>query len=187
MSTSVVTLYIAMSVDGYIADADGGVEWLEEFQTTTDGDESSEGFSEFFETVDCLVMGSKTYEHVLAMGEWPYGDRPTCVFTRRDLPRASSAVSFVADPVASSVPEMRQQHDHIWLVGGAALAQSCLRAREIDVMRLFFVPILLGDGIPLFTSRYGRQRVRLVGTTTHDSSIVEHHYEVSGQVGAMEP
>jgi len=62
MSENKITLYIAASVDGYIADEEGGVDWLEEFQTESDSDEDVEGFSEFFETVDCLIMGSTTYE-----------------------------------------------------------------------------------------------------------------------------
>ena len=179
MSEDKITLYIAASVDGYIADEEGGVDWLEEFQTESDGDEDVEGFSEFFETVDCLVMGSATYEQVIDFGEWPYGNKPTYVFTHRSLSPATEAVQFVDDEIADLVPEIRQQYNHIWLVGGAQLAQSFLQRREIDVIRLSFIPILLGEGIPLFSGEYDGQRLNLVDTTTHGSGIVEHHYEVS--------
>ncbi|WP_142860457.1 dihydrofolate reductase family protein [Salinigranum halophilum] len=179
MSEDKITLYIAASVDGYIADEEGGVDWLEEFQTESDGDEDVEGFSEFFETVDCLVMGSATYEQVIDFGEWPYGNKPTYVFTHRSLSPATEAVQFVDDEIADFVPEIRQQYNHIWLVGGAQLAQSFLQRREIDVIRLSFIPILLGEGIPLFSGEYDGQRLSLVDTTTHGSGIVEHHYEVS--------
>lgn len=178
MSENKITLYIAASVDGYIADEEGGVDWLEEFQTESDSDEDVEGFSEFFETVDCLVMGSTTYEQVLDFGEWPYGNKPTYVFTHRSLSPATEAVQFVDDEIADLVPEIRQQYNHVWLVGGAQLAQSFLQRREIDVIRLSFIPILLGEGIPLFSGEYDEQRLSLVDTTTRGSGIVEHHYEV---------
>lgn len=179
MSTGRITLYIATSLDGYIADAEGSVDWLEEFQTEPDGEEDVEGYTEFFETVDCLVMGATTYEQVLSFGEWPYGDTPTYVFTHRSLSPATEAVQFVNREVTDLVPELRQQYDHVWLVGGAHLAQSFLQEREIDAIRLSFIPILLGDGIPLFSGEYDEQRLKLVDTTILDSGIVEHHYAVA--------
>lgn len=178
MSASRITLYIATSVDGYIADADGGVDWLEAFQTAPDGDEDVEGFSEFFETVDCLVMGATTYEQVLTFGEWPYSDKPTYVFTNSTLSPATEAVRFVDGEVADHVPTLREQYNHVWVVGGAQLAQSFFQEHEINVLRLSFIPILLGDGIPLFSGEYDQQRLDLVKTTTFDNGIVEHHYEV---------
>jgi dihydrofolate reductase len=177
--SSGITLYIATSVDGYVADADGSVDWLEEFRTESDGEEDIEGYAEFFETVNCLVMGATTYEQVLSFGEWPYGDKPTYVFTHRTLSHATEAVQFVSREVADFVSELRQQYAHVWLVGGADLAQSFFQEREIDAIRLSFIPILLGDGIPLFSGEYDEQRLNLVDTTTFDSGIVEHHYEVT--------
>lgn len=173
------TLYIATSVDGYVADVEGSVDWLAEFETGS-ADEGVEGFSEFFDTVDCLVMGSATYEQVLGFGEWPYGDKPTYVFTQRDLSPATEAVRFVEGEVAGIVPELGQQYGHVWVVGGAHLAGSFLQRREIDAIRLSFVPVLSGDGIPLFSGDYDEQRLDLVGTSVHDSGIVEHRYELLG-------
>lgn len=178
MNTGRVTLYIAMSVDGYIADENGDVDWLDEFQAASDDSEDVAGFSGFFESVDCLVMGATTYEQVLGFGEWPYGEKPTYVFTHRSLSPATEAVEFVDRGVAEQSTELKQQHDHIWLVGGAQLAQTFLRERAIDALRLSLVPVLLGDGIPLFTGSYEEQRLQLVETDSHDSGIVEHHYEV---------
>jgi dihydrofolate reductase len=124
MGTGHITLYIATSVDGYVADKDGGVDWLDEFES--EGGEESGGFSEFLETVDCLVMGATTYEQVLGFGEWPYGEKPTYVFTHRELSPATKAVEFVDEDVAPFSKELKRQHEHIWLVGGAKLAQSFL-------------------------------------------------------------
>jgi len=176
MNTGQVTLYIAASVDGYIADEDGNVDWLDEFQS--EGDEDAGGFSKFLEGVDCLVMGATTYEQILGFGEWPYGEKPTYVFTHRDLSPATEAVEFVTRDVAPLSNELKQQHERIWLVGGANLAQSFLREQEIDDLRLFFVPILLGEGIRLFSGDYNRQRLRLLNTDSDNAGIVEHHYEI---------
>ncbi len=179
MSTNGITLYIATSVDGHVADAEGGVDWLEEFQTESDGEEDVEGYAEFYETVDCLVMGATTYEQVLSFGEWPYGNKPTYVFTHRSLSPANEAVQFVSREVADLVPELRQRYNHVWLVGGAHLAQSFFQEREIDEIRLSIIPILLGDGIPLFSGEYDEQRLDLVDTTILDSGIVEHYYKIA--------
>ncbi|SFR56921.1 Dihydrofolate reductase [Halogeometricum rufum] len=172
-----VTLYIATSVDGYLADEDGGVDWLDQFGSESEGSEATGGFSEFLESVDCLVMGATTYQQVLGFGEWPYGETPTYVFTHRELSPATEAVEFVDRDVAAVAGELERKHDHVWLVGGAQLAQSFLRAGEIDHLRLFLAPILLGDGIRLFDGDYDRQRLRLLDTASDDSGIVEQRYE----------
>lgn len=178
MSAGKITLYIATSVDGYIADAEGGVDWLEEFQEATADDDDIEGFTEFFESVDCLVMGATTYEQVRTFGEWPYDDKPTYVFTHRDLSPATSTVTFVDRSVADQTAVLKQQYDHIWLVGGAHLAQTFVEEHEIDELRLSLVPVLLGGGIRLFAGEHDQQGLRLLESKTHDTGIVEHHYEI---------
>jgi dihydrofolate reductase len=175
MTTGRVTLYVATSVDGYVADEDGRVDWLDEFQSA-EGTEG--GFSEFLASVDCLVMGATTYEQILGFGEWPYGEKPTYVFTHRALSPATEAVEFVDGDVASLSKELTRRYEHVWLVGGASLAQSFLREGEVDDLRLFFVPILLGGGIRLFDGDYDRQRLRLLDTDSGAGGLVEHHYEV---------
>ncbi|SDR19075.1 dihydrofolate reductase family protein [Natronobacterium texcoconense] len=169
-----IILYIAASVDGFIADEDGGVEWLEEFD-----DGASDGYEAFFADVDCLVVGSNTYEQIRSFGEWPYEDRPAYVLTRRDLPRATDAVEFYDGNVTDLSAELDQQYDRIWLVGGARLARSFLRANQIDDLRLSIVPILLGDGISLFDGSGDRRRLHHLETETRESGIVELRYEVS--------
>jgi dihydrofolate reductase len=172
-----VTLYIATSVDGYIADEDGSVDWLDQFGSESAESDATGGFSAFFESVDCLVVGATTYQQILGFGEWPYGEKPTYVFTHRELPPTTEAVEFVDGDVAAVASELERKHDHVWLVGGAQLAQSFLRAGEIDRLRLFLAPILLGGGIRLFDDGYDRQRLRLLDAASDDSGIVEQHYE----------
>jgi dihydrofolate reductase len=177
MSVGKITLYIATSVDGYIADEDGSVVWLEEFEDSA-SDDDIEDFTTFYESVDCLVMGAKTYEQVLTFGEWPYDDNPTYVFTHRDLSPATDSVEFVSQDVADFSTAVKQQHSHIWLVGGAHIAQSFLAEHEIDELRLSLVPVLLGSGVSLFAEEHDQQRLRLLGTKPRDTGIVEHHYEI---------
>jgi dihydrofolate reductase len=169
-----ITCYIAASVDGFIADADGGVAWLDTFD---DDPGVAADYESFLSGVDCLAMGSTTYEQILGFGEWPYGHRPTYVFTDRELSRATDAVEFVDAPVSTAAAELEARHGHVWLVGGARLVRSFLRDGRIDEFRLHVVPILLGDGIALFGDG-DRRDLRLTGTTRHDSGIVELRYDV---------
>lgn len=173
------TLYIAASVDGYIATEDGGVEWLDEFHPDHES-ESESGYEAFFSGVDCLVMGSNTYEQVLDFGTWPYESKPTYVLTHRDLPRVTDAVELVDGEVSPLETRLRRRYDHIWVVGGATVAQEFLRASELDELRLNVVPVLLGSGIALFDSTGRRHDLALVDTTTYRNGVVKLHYEVKG-------
>ncbi|ELY99042.1 bifunctional deaminase-reductase domain-containing protein [Natrialba chahannaoensis JCM 10990] len=185
-------LYIAASVDGFIATDDGGISWLEEVSdaeadgsaadtTTTENTEpTDDGYDAFFASVDCLVMGSTTYEQVLGFGKWPYEDRPTYVLTSRELPLATDAVKLVDDEPAALVERLKRQHDRIWLVGGATTAQSLLRANCVDELRLTLVPFLLGSGISLFgDSEDGTHRtLELLETTPRETGVVELRYRI---------
>lgn len=179
MSAGTVTLYIAMSVDGYIADANGGVSWLAEFEVAAD-DDHHDDYAAFFENVDCLVMGATTYEQILSFDGWSYEDKPTYVFTHRDLPAATDAVEFVDRPVAAASTDLKERYSHIWLVGGAQLTRAFLGEQEIDEFRLSIVPVLLGGGVSLFGGEYETQQLELLDATRTNSGIVEHHYEIRG-------
>jgi dihydrofolate reductase len=169
-------LYIAASVDGFVADADGDVAWLDEYG---DG-ESTDRYEAFFAGVDRLVMGSRTYEQVLGFGEWPYGSTPTVVVTRRDLPRATDAVELYAGDLATLARRLDREHERVWLVGGALLARAFLRQGLVDVLRLHVVPVVLGQGVALFDDAGERTALTLVDATTSESGIVELHYRVAG-------
>ncbi len=176
MSSGTITLYIAASVDGFIATEDGGVSWLEEFQEEMEDGEG--GFEAFFASVDCLLIGSKTYEQVLGFGEWPYGQKPTYVVTRRDLPRTNEAVELFDGPVDELVERLKREYEHVWLVGGAQLAQTVLRSDQLDRLHLSLVPVLLGRGIPLFDDAGEPHDLTLLDTITRDTGIVEMQYDV---------
>jgi len=170
-----VTLYAAVSLDGSLADADGGVEWLEPFTGAGDWYEA------FLESVDCLVMGSRTYEQVLSFGPWPYGDRPTYVLTGRELPLATEEVHLVGSVGAAA----DRLAGHAWLVGGAATAGAFLRAGLVDEIRLTVVPVVLGEGVALFGDA-GRAGLELLGSRAAPDGSVELRYRVGKRDGVPE-
>lgn len=186
MTAGTITLYIATSVDGFIADDDGDVEWLEAFESTRESDGKSEGEGEsgydaFFADIDALVMGANTYEQVRSFGAWPYEDRPTYVLTHDDTePVVDSVdtVEFVDEPVADLAPRLRDQYASIWLVGGAQVARAFLEAGQVDQLRLTIAPILLGGGIRLFGTNGPRNRLKLEETTTLENGLVELRYGI---------
>jgi dihydrofolate reductase len=175
---SKVVLYIAASLDGYIADEDGGIEWLETFEDTYDAGEPGGSFEAFFEGVDCIVVGANTYEQVLGFDAWPYGDTPTVVTTRRDLHRVNESVECYDGAVEELARDVTSEHDLVWLVGGAALARSFLREGAIDEIRLSIIPRLLGDGIELFGGSGIDRALHLTDETAYENGIVELQYEI---------
>ncbi|MFD1511880.1 dihydrofolate reductase family protein [Halomarina rubra] len=174
MTAGATTLYIATSVDGYVAAEDGGVDWLEAFG----GEDSAAAYEAFFAAVDCLVMGATTYEQVLGFGEWPYEERPTVVVTSRDLPRATDAVELYAGDLDALAERLTDEYDHVWLVGGAQLARTFLALGRVDRLRLSVVPVVLGAGVPLFDGDGDRTDLTLLDSTSFESGIVELDYRV---------
>jgi dihydrofolate reductase len=139
-----VVLYLAASLDGFIARRDGTVDWL-----PTEGEEDY-GYTQFLGAVDTVVMGRTTYEQVLTLGAYPYAGKKGYVFTTRRRGQDEN-VDFVSGDIKAFVGSLRSEPGKdIWLVGGARLAQSFLRAGEVDQLVLTIVPCLLGEGIALF-------------------------------------
>jgi len=124
-----VTVHMAASLDGFIARKDGSVDWLETSDEFVDGETMDPGFVEaFLKSIDCYVMGSRTYETALnfeAQGlGWPYGDKPTFVLTHRQLPRNRNTVEFYSGDLAQFVDQrLRPTFRSIWFVGGAVKSQ----------------------------------------------------------------
>ena len=146
MSNKVV-LYIAMSLDGYIARKDGSVDWL--FDVEGDGGDS--GYAAFYQTIGTVVMGRTTYEDVLKLSEdFPYADRPTYVLSRSEQPPALH-VQFTTEPVESLIPRLQQASDaDLWIVGGGQLVQAVMDKRLLHEMEVAIIPKILGEGIPYF-------------------------------------
>ena len=179
-----VTIHMAASLDGFIARKDGRVDWLETSDEFAGGDSVDPGFVEvFLKTIDCYVMGSRTYETALDFESkglgWPYGNKPTFVLTSRDLPRIRETVEFYSGDLAQFVNERRRPaFGSIWFVGGGAVSGECLRRGLADEIRYSILPILIGDGLPFFEKLGKDVTLHLAEVKAHRSGIVELRYEV---------
>ena len=181
---SCVTLHMAASLDGFIARRDGRVDWLETADEFADGDTMTPEFvAAFLETIDCYVMGSRTYETALRFEAeglgWSYGDKPTFVLTSRDLPRNRDTVEFHSGDLAQFVNErLRPAYRTIWFVGGGMVSADCLRLGLADEVRYSILPILIGDGIAFFEKLDRDVALHLAEVKAYKNGMVELRYEV---------
>ena len=175
---------MAASLDGFIARKDGRVDWLETSDEFAGGDTMDPGFVEsFLKTIDCYVMGSRTYETALrfeAQGlGWSYGDKPTFVLSSRELPRARNTVEFHSGDLTQFVNEnLRLRFRSIWFVGGGAVSGECLRRGLADELRYSILPILIGDGIPFFEKLDRDIALHLAEVKAYQNGMVELRYQV---------
>ncbi len=190
---SCVTIHMVASLDGFIARKDGRVDWLDTSDEFEDGDTLDPEFvQEFVKTIDCYVMGSRTYETALdfeAKGfGWSYGDKPTFVLTRRELPRTRDTVQFYSGDLAHLVDErLKPAFRSIWFVGGGAVSAECLRAGLADEVRYSIMPILIGEGIPFFNGLDKDVSLHLVEVKVYTSGMVALRHEVRKQGRARRP
>ena len=182
--TSRVTIHMAASLDGFIARTDGSVDWIDTPDHFEGGETmTAEVVTAFLESIDCYVMGARTYETALnfeAKGlGWAYGDKPTFVLTHRDLRRVRESVEFCSGDVRQLVEErLKPRFDSIWFVGGASLSADCLRLGLADEVRYSIVPAVIGEGISFFEGFDGTAALHLVETKAYTSGIVALRYTV---------
>src|SRR5262244_1542318 len=179
-----VTVHMAASLDGFIARKDGRVDWLETSDEFAGGDTLDPGSVEaFLRTIDCYVMGSRTYETALRFESkgfgWSYGDKPTFVLTTRNLPRNRDTVEFHAGDLAQFVNErLRPAFGSIWFVGGGAVSAECLRLGLADEVRYSIMPVVIGDGISFFEGLDKDVALHLVEVKAYLTGMVALRYEV---------
>ena len=179
-----VTVHMAASLDGFIARRDGRVDWLETADSFVAGESLDLDYvAAFLASIDCYVMGSRTYETALAFeaagAGWAYGDTPTFVLTSRQLPRTRETVEFHAGDLARFVNErLRPAFRNIWCVGGGAVVAECLRLGLADDVRYTILPILIGDGVPFFGTLDRDVALHLAEVHAYKSGMVELRYEV---------
>ena len=180
---------MAASLDGFIARRDGRVDWLETSDEFAGGETADSEFVQaFLETIDCYVMGSRTYETALGFEAkgvgWAYGDKPTFVLTSRDLPRTRDTVEFYSGDLAPFVQgRLRPTFRSIWFVGGGVVSGECLRLGLADEIRYSILPVLIGDGIRFFEKLESDIALHLADVTAYRSGVVELRYEVRGPHG----
>src|SRR5262245_52651602 len=179
-----VTIHMAASLDGFIARRDGSVDWLETSDHFEGGDTlTPESVEAFLRTIDCYVMGSRTYETALdfeAKGfGWSYGDKPTFVLTRRTLRKSRNTVEFYAGDLESLVHgRLKPNFRSIWFVGGGEVSGECLRRGLADEVRYSIVPILIGEGRSFFNGLDKDVSLHLLEATAYTSGMVALRYEV---------
>jgi len=178
---------MAASLDGFIARRDGRVDWLETHDTFDAGETlTAEAIAEFLRSIDCYVMGSRTYETALGFEAkgfgWSYGDKPIFVLTSRSLPRTRDSVEFFSGDLASLIRDgLKPRFSHIWIAGGGHVAGECLRLGLADEVSLSLLPVVIGDGIPFFGRLDRDVTLHLLEAKAYTSGIVSLRYQVRRQ------
>ncbi len=169
------------SLDGMIAKKDNSVSWFE----TTDYYENGvveQNMEDFQKTIDCYVMGSRTYEHALELSKeygWVYGDVPTIVVTHRSLPVERQNIEFYSGDLNKLVNErLKPKYKNVWMVGGTMLTKEFLRLNLADEIRQPILPIILGDGIPFYDHIGKELTFHLKDVIAYKSGLVELCYEI---------
>jgi len=170
-----VILYIAMSLDGFIAKPDGDISFL----SMVEKEGEDYGYVRFMETVDTIILGRKTYDKVLSMGfELPYGDRKVFVLTRNAQPETNK-ITFYSGSLPELVSSMKSQSGkNIYCDGGAETVFCLLQDDLIDEIIISIIPILLGNGISLFKTGLEEKKLQLVNSKSFEKGLVQLHYSV---------
>ena len=175
-----ISVYIATSLDGFIARTDGSLDWLDEANATVPNDEDC-GFQVFIDSVDMLVMGRKTYEQVLSFGGWPYGSTPVVVLGSRAIEFPPELPNIVTQ--SSETPRAlydRLSNDgvkHVYLDGGATI-RGFLAEGLIDEITITWIPVLIGEGRPLFGPLKRDIALELMESRSFDFGFVQSKYSV---------
>jgi dihydrofolate reductase len=176
-----ITIHMVASLDGFIAKPDNSVGWFETVDTYEKG-VTGQDAAEFLKTIDCYVMGARTYEHALALSKtygWAYGDTPTIVLSHRKLPIERSNVEICSADLGHLVEQqLKPKYKNVWVVGGAQLAKDFIRSRLANDIRMTILPILLGEGLPFFAQLQGDQPLHLKDVTAYRNGMVELWYEI---------
>jgi dihydrofolate reductase len=173
-----VSVFLAMSLDGFIAREDGNLDWLDKAnELATPGEDC--GYKAFFETVDVLVMGRNTFEKVLTFGEWPYASKKVVVLSHRALVIPSHLPDTVCHMSGSPAQILRELSSagakHVYLDGGVTV-QKFLREGLVDNLTLTIVPVLIGSGKPLFGDLEQDIKVKLVDSIPYSFGYVQLKY-----------
>ena len=184
-----LSVYIATSIDGFIARKDGGIDWLE-FDSGGDSDGEDYGFAKFFESVDLLLMGRHTFEKLLTFQEWVYRDTRMTVLSSTLGPDAVPARLEGKVSIASGKPEeilenlAEQGVQHVYVDGGITV-QTFLSAGLINEITISLIPVLIGDGIPLFGPLNSDVRLQHISTKSFPSGLVQTKYKTLESSGPV--
>jgi dihydrofolate reductase len=187
---TLVSYYCAATLDGYIAESDDNLDWLTKYEghyEGADSDAEQGGYESFYEGVGALVSGSTTYEWVLEHTDggatWPYAGKPCWVLSSRDLPvpkHEDADVRIVEGQVAQLIDEMLDSAGErdLWIVGGGNVASQFADHGLLDRLEVTIVPVVLGEGKPLFDRRLPGGPMQLIAARTTSSGMVGLTYEI---------
>jgi dihydrofolate reductase len=170
-----VVYSVASSFDGYIATANGSVDWLSRFHASGE----DHGAGELYSSVDALLLGSHTYEFALKLGHWPSPDKPSWVFTKRVLRVLHPSITLTSQSPAEVVGHLAARgFRRVWLMGGGQLAASFHSERLISRYIVAVFPVLLGSGIPFLEPHScSEDALQLVAAKPFKSGIVQLTYD----------
>jgi dihydrofolate reductase len=172
-----VSVFVGTSVDGFIARPNGDLDFLPE------GGGEPHGYTEFMASVDALVIGRKTFEKVLTFETWPYGDKRVVVLSSRPVDLSAvrgGVVEQMAGPPADIVSQLAAGGAHHLYVDGGITIQEFLRAGLVQRLIITRVPVLIGEGVPLFGALPRDIRLHHVATRHYPSGLVQSEYHVTG-------
>lgn len=168
-----IILFIASSLDGYIARENGKIDWLPE--------NTASGYDDFIKSIDTVIMGKKTYDQVLTFGDYPYKDKKSYVFTRNNEYSKNENTEFVHDADKLVKDILSDSGTNIWLIGGAEIISTFVNLGFVDEIIISIIPVVLGKGIPLFKNIEKEVKLELIKTTDYDA-LVELHYKIQKQI-----
>lgn len=166
-------LYIAASLDGYIATNAGDLDFLSAVEKPGE----DYGYADFIAGIDTVILGRKTYEKVLSFGiPFPHADKKTFVVTRTEKP-AEGTIVFYTKSLAELVSALKQENGkNIFCDGGGEIVHELLKQQLIDELIVSYIPVLLGEGIPLFKPGRPQQPLELVSAKSFEKGLVQLHY-----------
>jgi len=178
-----IVYYVASSLDGLIAPEDGSPAWLAPFESSG----IDYGYADFYDSVDAVIVGARTYEQALTFAEWPYPGKPTWVMSSRDLPAAALDVTVTgASPLVVWTQLERLGVRRAWLVGGGALAGAFQTVGLITEYQISFMPVLLGSGVSLLGERGVPAVLDLISSRTYPDGVVQGTYRCMATLSTPE-
>lgn len=169
-----IKLYIATSIDGYIARCDGDLDWLTSFPNP---EKTDYGYASFFDSVDTVLMGSLTYLSIVSMDvKWPYKDKTTYIISHNHKDN-NEKIQFIHENIIETISKLREeQGKDIWLAGGGKLTSFLLKYDLIDEMIITTIPVILGSGTPLFPDNPIESAWQIKGNTTYNNGVIQTSY-----------
>lgn len=170
-----IKLYIAASIDGYIARSDGDLDWLMKYPINS---ETNYGYDDFYKSIDTVIMGGQTYRDILDMDfVWPYRDKISNVITRNPM-GAKENIRFITEKVIENISNLRNENGKdIWLVGGGKLTAMLLNQDMVDEMIITTIPVILGNGIPLFPEQPKESKWELQSSESYKNGVIQIVYK----------